>query len=54
MSELPIERLSVVDQSFAHTGVDYFGSLIVRLNKKTRANEAVAKQYGAIFMFVFT
>ena len=49
MSELSIERLSVVDQPFAHTGVDYFWPLLVKLDKKTRANQAVAKRYGAIF-----
>ena len=49
MSELPIERLSVVDQPFAHTGADYFGPLLVKLNKKNRANQAVAKRYAAIF-----
>ena len=49
MSKLPIERLSVVDQPLAHTDVDYFGPLLVKLNKKTGANQAVAKQYGAIF-----
>ena len=49
MSELPIERFSVVKQPIAHTGVDYFGPLSVNLNKKTRANHTVAKRYGAIF-----
>ena len=49
ISELPLERLSVVDQPFIHTGVDYFGPLLVRLNKKIRANQAVAKRYGATF-----
>ena len=47
-SELPLERLSVVDQPFVHTGVDYFGPLLVKFNKKTRANQAVAKRYGGI------
>ena len=49
MNKLPIERLSAVDQPLAHTDVDYFGPLLVKLNKKTWANQAVAKQYGAIF-----
>ena len=49
MSELPIERLSEVDQSFAHSGIDYFGLQLVKLDKKTRANQAAAKRYGAIF-----
>ena len=49
MSELPNERLSVVDHPFAHTGANYFGPLLVKFNKKMRANQAVAKRYGAIF-----
>ena len=49
MSELQIERLSVIDRPFAHTGVDYFVPLLVKLNKKTWTNQAVAKRYGAIF-----
>ena len=49
MSKLPLERLSVVDQPFAHSGVDYFGPLLVEFKKKNRANQAVAKLYDAIF-----
>ena len=48
MSKLTIERLSAADEPFAHTGINYFGPLLVKLNKKTRANQAVAKRYGAI------
>ena len=44
ISELPIERLCVVDQPFAHAGVDYFGPILLKLNKKARANQAVAKR----------
>ena len=43
MSKLTIERLSVADEPFAHTGINYFGSLLVKLNKKTRANQAFSK-----------
>ena len=48
MSKLPVERLFVVDQLFAHTGVDSLGTILVKLNKKTRTNQAVAKQYSVI------
>ena len=52
MSELTTETSSVADEPFAHTDVDYIEPLIVKLNKKTRANQAVAKQYGAIFTYL--
>ena len=54
MSELLLEKLSVADQPFAHAGVDYFRPLLVKLNKKSRANQAVAKRYGAIFTCLFS
>ena len=44
-----MERLWVVDQPFAHSGVDYFGPLLVEFKKKNQANQAVAERYGAIF-----
>ena len=49
LTELPNKRLSVVGQPFVHPGIDYFGPLLVKFNKKTRSNQAVAKWYGAIF-----
>ena len=52
MSELTTETSSVADEPFAHTDVDYIERLIVKLNKKTRVNQAVAKQYGAIFTYL--
>lgn len=52
MSKLLIERLTVVDQPFTHTATDYFGSLLVKLNKKTWANQVVAKRCGAIFTWL--
>ena len=54
MRELSIKSLSVVHQPFAHTGVDYFGQLLVKLNKKTLANQAVAKGNGAILACLFS
>ena len=52
MSELPIEKLSAVNQPFAHNEVDYVGPLLVKLNKKTQANQAIAKRCGAIFTYL--
>ena len=51
-SKLPTEGLSVVNHPFAHTGTDYFEPLLVKLNMKPRANQAVAKRYGAIFKYL--
>ena len=49
MTELPKERLDAYEKSFYNTGIDFFGPLIVKLSKKTRANQAKAKRYGVIF-----
>ena len=49
MSKLPIERLSLVDWPFTHIDIDEFWPLLGKLNKKTWANQGVAKRYGAIF-----
>ena len=52
MSELTTETSSVADEPFAHTDVDYVEPLIVKLNKKTRANQAVAKQYKYLHIYL--
>ena len=37
-----------MEQLFADTDVDYFGPLLVKLNKKTQTNQAIL-QHGSIF-----
>ena len=43
MSELPKERLDAYEKLFYNTGIDVFGPVIVKLSKKTRANQAKIK-----------
>ena len=49
MSELPKERLDAYEKPFCNTGIEFFGPVIVKLSKKTLANQAKAKRYGVIF-----
>ena len=41
MAHLPTERVSIKQQQFIYTGVDYFGLIFV--------NQVIAKRYGIIF-----
>ena len=54
MSELQKERLDAYDKLFYNTGIDFFGLIIVKLSKKTPANQAKAKRYGVIFTCMTT
>ena len=49
MSDLPAERVLVPTSPFIHTRIDYFGPLLVKFSRKTRSNQAISKQHGAIF-----
>ena len=49
MRDLPAERVSVPTSPFIHTGIDYFVPLFVKFSRKTRSNQAISKQYRAIF-----
>ena len=49
MADLSTERLSIKQQSFTYTGVNYSGPIYVKLSRKTRSNQAIAKRYGVIF-----
>ena len=52
MSELQKERLDAYDKPFYNTGIDFFGPIIVKLSRKTRAIQPKAKRYGVIFTCV--
>ena len=54
MSDIPKERLANNCKPFSHTGVDFFGPISVKLSRKTRANSATAKRYGALFTCLTT
>ena len=54
MSDLPPERLSSFLPPFYFTGVDYFGSLTIKLNKGTRRTSGTAKRYGVLFTCMTT
>ena len=54
MSDIPKERLENNCKPFSHTGVDFFGPISVKLSRKTRANSATAKGYGALFTCLTT
>ena len=49
MHESLINRLSIKQQPFTYTGVDYFGPIYVKFSRKTRSNQAIAKSHGVIF-----
>ena len=46
---LPPERFSAFLLLFYFKGVDYFGPLTVKLNKRTRSTSGKAKRYGTLF-----
>ncbi|XP_057290264.1 uncharacterized protein LOC130612948 [Hydractinia symbiolongicarpus] len=52
MGDLPIDRLAVGEPPFNRSGVDYFGPMIVRRSKRTRASSGTVKRYGALFTFM--
>ena len=54
MSELPKERLDAYEKPFYNTGIDFLRPIIMKLSKKTRANQAKAKRYGVIFTCMTT
>ena len=54
MSELPKERIAIGQKPFSNTGVDYFGPLYIKFNKRTRINQATGKRFGVIFTCLTT
>ena len=49
MADLPIERLSIKQQPFTYTSVDYFGPIYAKFLRNTRSNQPIAKRYRVIF-----
>ena len=54
MSNIPIDRIAVNEKPFSNTGVDYFGPIIIKLNKRTRSTQPTAKRYGVLFTCLTT
>ena len=54
MSSIPIDRIAVNQKPFSSTGVDYFGPIIIKLNKRTRSAQPTAKRYGVLFTCLTT
>jgi len=55
MGDLPSERLAYNEAPFTNCAVDYFGPLIVKLNRgSTRSNAATAKRWVSLFTCMTT
>ena len=52
MNNLSAEGVSVPTSPFIHTGIDYLEPLFVKFSRQTRSNQAISKQYEAIFMYL--
>ena len=45
MGQLPNERIAVFDPEFTNTGVNYFGPILVKNNKRNRSTSGHSKRY---------
>ena len=54
MADLPKERVDVGSHTFENVGVDYFGPIFVKQNRKTRRTSGQAKRYGCVFTCMTT
>ena len=54
MSSIPIDRITVNQKPFSNTEVDYFGPIIIKLNKRTRSTQPTAKRYEVLFTCLTT
>ena len=54
MSALPKQHLDIGSPAFNDTMIDYFGPVIVKLNKGIRTSQATTKRYGGIFSCLTT
>ena len=44
MSSILIDRIAINHKPFSNTGIDYFGPIIIKLNKRTRSTQPTAKR----------
>ena len=54
MSNIPIDRITVNEKPFSNIGVDYFGPIIIKLNKRTRSTQPIVKRCGVLFTCLTT
>ena len=54
MEQLPNERIAVFDPEFTNTGVDYFGPILVKNNKRNRFTSGHSKRYGVVLTYLTT
>ena len=54
MSSISIDRIAVNQKPFSNTEVDYFGPIIIKLNKRTLSTQPTTKRYGALFTCLTT
>ena len=54
MPSIPIDRIAVNEKSFSNAGVDYYGPIIIKLNKGTSSTQPTVKRYGVLFMYLGT
>ena len=54
MSSIPIDRIAVNEIPFSNTGVDYFGPIIIKLNKRRRSTQPTTKRYRVLFTCLTT
>ena len=50
MVDLPDESVVLYEPAFSHTGIDFFGPLVVKHSKRTRTTKTKFKRYGAVFV----
>ena len=48
MSNIPSDRLTVNKKPFSNSGVDYFGSVLIKSSRCIRLNPASAKRYRGV------
>jgi len=49
MADLPTSRLSSFNPPFTHTGIDYFGPIIIKQGRRTRSKPGTNKCYVSLF-----
>ena len=54
MPSIPIDRIAVNEKPFCNTGLDCYGPIIIKLNKRTCSTQPTVKRYGVLFTYLGT